>query len=235
MKLAIMQPYIFPYIGYFQLIHAIDKFVFYDDVNYIKQGWVNRNRILVNRKDHLFSIPLLKQSSFTHIADTRINITQFDIWSRKFYKTLTQSYKNAPYFEEIFSLVESVLQVKCNTIGELARTSVLTVCEYLQLERKWVESSKVYHNENLKAQERVLDICKKENATMYINVQGGKALYNHNNFKKENLELLFLKPGSVEYKQKMDEFVPWLSIIDVLMFNNLENIWKYLNNYKLER
>lgn len=233
MKLAIMQPYVFPYIGYFQLIKAVDKFVFYDDVNFIKQGWVNRNRILMNGKDHMFSIPLEKQSSFTKIADTRINQSQYGIWKKKFYRTLTQAYKKAPFFDQVYPTIESVLESKAESIAEIAKNSVRKSCEYMDLNVQWVSSSSIYANEQLTSQERVLDICKKETADVYINPIGGMNLYSLHDFEKYRIGLNFLRSKEVHYQQHGLPFVPWLSIIDVLMFNTVENIRAYLDKYEL--
>src|SRR5690606_26985644 len=159
MKLAIMQPYIFPYIGYFQLISAVDKFVFYDDVNFIKQGWVNRNRILVNGTDYLFSVPLMKQSSFVKIEDTLINHAEYPHWKKKFLKTLSQAYRKAPLFKSVYPLVESILKQEVDSIATLAKNSILKTCQYLNLHCEWETSSSIYKNEHLKGQNRVLDIC----------------------------------------------------------------------------
>lgn len=234
MKLAIMQPYIFPYIGYFQLIHAVDKFVFYDDVNYIKQGWVNRNRILMNGTDFTFSVPLLKQSSFVKIGDTLINHAQYPIWRKKFLKTLIQAYKKAPFFESVYLMVESVLDQESESIATMAKNSILRTCRYLDLHCEWENSSSIYNNDHLKGQDRVLDICKVENARIYINPTGGRSIYSNEDFEVNNLELYFLQTGSVEYSQFKDPFVPSLSIIDVLMFNPPFKIREeFLNNYKL--
>lgn len=234
MRLAIMQPYIFPYIGYFQLINAVDKFVFYDDVNFIKQGWVNRNRILMNGKDHLFSVPLIKQSSFTKITDTLINREQYQIWKKKFCKTLIQAYKRAPFFDKAYPFVESVIENDSESIAILAKNSVWKTCEYLDLDSQWGNSSSIYKNEHLRAQDRVLDICRKEKATVYINPTGGMELYSKDGFEQNQLQLNFIKSNETEYQQYDHAFVPWLSVIDVIMFNHPEHVKnQLLTKYEL--
>src|SRR5690606_28909470 len=140
-RIAIMQPYIFPYIGYFQLINAVDTFVFYDDVNFIKQGWVNRNSILVNNKDMLFTVPVAKISSFSEIKDTRLDHVNYSIWRNKFCKTLIQNYKKAPFFNEVYPLIRKILDNKIDTIGELAIISIINTCEYLDMEKDFKVSS----------------------------------------------------------------------------------------------
>lgn len=233
MKLAIMQPYIFPYIGYFQLISAVDKFVFYDDVNFIKQGWVNRNRILLNGKEHLFSLPMKKQSSFNNILDTYVNRQQYIVWKKKFYKTLEQAYKKAPYYDKVYPLISAVLESGNDSIAYIAKASIKITCRYLNIDKQWNDSSSSYKNEHLFAQERVIDICRKESASTYINPIGGVELYSDSEFKQHQIELKFLKSTMIHYRQFDDRFVPGLSIIDVMMFNPVERVKMFLTHYEL--
>lgn len=223
MRLGIMQPYVFPYIGYFQLIHSVDKFVCYDDVTFIKQGWINRNRILLNNSDHIFTVPLKSASSYKTIKETEINSQLYPKWRDKFFKTIEQAYKRAPYCETVLPILHDVFDSEYSSISELAMNSIITVCAYLDIDKDTC-TSEVYNNTDLSAQERVLDICRQEQASQYINVQGGKELYSKEAFAKEGIELLFIVPQKVEYKQYNEEFTPWLSIIDVLMFNNKAEI-----------
>jgi WbqC-like protein family len=234
MKLGIMQPYIFPYIGYFQLINAVNRFVVYDDVTYIKQGWINRNNILLSGQPLMFTVPLRKASSFTSIAGTSINMELYNLWVYRFEKTLMLAYSRAPYYKETAELVMSVFNSSCKTISELAVASILATCKYLDVNTEFVLTSSIYHNNDLKAQQRVIDICKRENAATYLNAAGGKALYSKDDFKNEGLELKFLKSRSITYNQIKPNFVPWLSIIDVLMFNSPGVVRNLLNEYDLE-
>lgn len=230
-----MQPYFMPYIGYFQLINAVDKFIIYDDVNFIKQGWINRNQILIQGSKQFFTVPLKKQSSFLKINETFINNNQFEKWKIKFLKTIEQSYSKAPFFEQVNPIINKVLSsfdVEL-TISDLAFNSLLEISNFLMLETKFVLSSSLYDNCNLVGQERILNICKKEEAKEYINLFGGVDLYNKNSFLKENIKLNFIKSNLIEYKQFKNKFVPWLSIIDVLMFNDKEEIKEMLNEYTL--
>ena len=228
-----MQPYVFPYIGYFQMISAVDKFVFYDDVNFIKQGWVNRNRILSNGRDLLFSIPLEKVSSFTLIKDTRISKASYASWRNKFERTLFQNYRKSENFEQVSALIKSILEKDFNKISELAIYSVITISRYLGLKAEFIVSSEKYVNHELERTERLLDICKQENGRAYINAIGGVELYSKDEFKKHGIELSFIKSLPVEYKQFKNDFVPWLSIIDVLMFNSPEEVHNHLKGYEL--
>jgi len=235
MRIAIMQPYLFPYIGYFQLIRAVDKFIIYDDVNFIKQGWINRNQVLVQGSKQLFTVPLQKQSSFININETFINQKQFEKWKIKFLRTIEQSYKKAPFFEQVNQLINNVLSNVNDevAISTVALKSLLGISNFLDLNTEFVLTSSLYNNIHLKGQERIIDISKKEQAKKYINPIGGVDLYNKEDFYKENIQLNFLKSNNIQYKQFKNEFVPWLSIIDVVMFNSKEEIKEMLNNYTL--
>ncbi|MDM1346169.1 WbqC family protein [Myroides marinus] len=233
MKIAIMQPYFLPYIGYFQLIKAVDKFVFYDDVNYIKQGWINRNNILLQGKASLFTIPLEKASSFTKINNVKLHPILFDNWKVKFLRSIEQNYRKAPYFSDVYQLICSILEVNSDRIGVLAKDSVITVSKYLQLETEFVYSSDFYMNNELSGKFRVISICAKENALVYINPIGGQELYNKEDFLSQGLDLYFIQSKKQIYQQFKEEFVPWLSIIDILMFNSVEEIQLMLDEYNL--
>jgi len=233
MKIAVMQPYIFPYIGYFQMVNAVDKFVFYDDVNYIKQGWINRNRILVSNKDYLFTVPLKNASSFSLISETLINEVLFEKWKLKFLQTIQQSYKKAPHFERVFDMLKIFFNSNYVSISEMAIESVKSVSQYLGLNTEFVLASKTYQNKGMERQERLIDICKTEKANHFINALGGQELYKKEDFQKEGIKLDFIKTQPITYKQFNNEFAPWLSIIDVLMFNGKEEIKKMLNMYEL--
>jgi hypothetical protein len=233
MKLAIMQPYLFPYIGYYQLINAVDKFVVYDDVNFIKQGWINRNYVLVNGKPYLYTVPLENQSSFCKINETIINQKFYPIWRKKFLKTIEQNYNKAPFFNEVFPMIKSVFDINTNNLSVLAVNSLNIVSNYIGITTVFEESSAIYQNQNLTSQDRVLDICKKENASVYINPIGGLELYSEKYFSENNIKLNFIKSPTINYNQFNAEFVPNLSIIDVLMFNDVSTIKEFLTNYEL--
>jgi hypothetical protein len=235
MKVAIMQPYLYPYIGYFQLINSVDKFVIYDDVNYIKQGWINRNSILVQNKPLLFTLPLQNPSSFLKINETFVNDKVYTIWVNKFLKTIEQSYKKAPYFAIVYEIINQLFDF-CDSkksISELNYCILCSICEYLGITTELVKSSSIYENSHLKAQERLIDICLLENISTYINPIGGIALYDKTSFKSNGINLFFLKSNPIVYDQSYNEFIPWLSIIDVLMFNSIGEINSMLNNYEL--
>lgn len=233
MKLAVMQPYIFPYIGYFQLINAVDTFVFYDDVNFIKQGWVNRNRILVNGNDFMFTVPLQKVSPNKLILESYIHKQTYIDWKDDLLATIVLNYKKAPEFEHVYEMLNTFLNLDFNSISEMAMESIKMVSAFIGIQQKFLVSSETYKNKGLEKQERLIAICKQEKANHYINMAGGKDLYNKEIFSKEGIKLDFIQSLPIEYKQFNNEFIPWLSIIDVLMFNKRACIKEMLDRYEL--
>jgi hypothetical protein len=233
MKLAIMQPYLFPYIGYFQLMNTVDKFVIYDDVSYINRGWVNRNKILVNGKGHMFTVPLKNASQNVLIKDLELIVSEK--WKNKFLKTLEHAYGKAPFFEEVFSIVYKVTNTKSKFIKDWHLKSFRLINNYLGIDTIIVESSSIYKNKILKGQNRILDICIKEKTNQYINPIGGKELYNSELFMNHEIKLNFLKTEELYYNQFSSEFVPWLSMIDVMMFNKSSSTKDMLSKYKLTK
>ena len=228
-----MQPYLFPYIGYFQLIKAVDRFISYDDVTFIKQGWINRNRILVNGEPLFFSIPLSGAGSHALIRETRINSTLYTVWLTKFFKTLEQYYRKATGTEQVLSLIKGVLIGEPQLISVVAVHSIKVICAYVGITTEIIDTSTNYANSFLKAEDRVIDICRQEKAQVYVNALGGQELYSRENFKRNGIELKFLKSKDVSYKQFEKSFVPSLSIIDVLMFNTPETVHQLVQQYEL--
>lgn len=226
-----MQPYLFPYIGYFQLINAVDTFVIYDDVNFIKKGWINRNSILVNNKSFLFSAPLKEVSQNKRINEIFIDTNAN--WQNELLKTIEYSYKKAPFFSAVFPIINSVLTQNETNLSKFITYSLQTIAQYLTIKTNFIISSEIEKNNDLKGQDKIIEICKKCNATSYINAIGGIELYNTNDFLQQNIQLHFIKTNPIEYTQFKNEFVPWLSIIDVLMFNDVEKVKIMLNNYDL--
>lgn len=231
MTIAIMQPYIFPYIGYFQLINAVDKFIIYDDVNFINKGWINRNNLLVAGKAHLFTIPLKEASQNKLINE--VNLLPNDPWRKKLLKTIQQSYQKAPNYPMVFGLVEEIVNFQTETIHELTVYALNNVCNYMGIGTEIVPSSSIYNNKALKGPDRILDICQQESATHYINPVGGMELYDKVKFDQEGIRLNFLKSVGSPYSQFQNAFVPWLSVIDILMFNDHGQVSTLLKDYEL--
>jgi hypothetical protein len=230
MKLAIMQPYFFPYIGYFQLMNAVDEFVIYDNIEYTKKGWINRNRILVNGKDSFITIPLKKDSDYLDIRDRSLA----EIWSiekKKMLNRIVESYRKAPQFDSVYPMIEKCLCFGDSNLFSFILNSLNQVKEYLEIPTYFVVSSTVSVNHELQAEKKVIAICKARKADTYINSIGGIKLYVKDEFKEETIDLYFLKTNDFRYKQFGQDFVPWLSIIDVMMFNSKERIKEYLNSF----
>ena len=233
MKLAIMQPYFMPYIGYFQLINAVDKFIIYDDVDFITRGYINRNSILINGKRNLFTLPVKDKSQNRSI---RKHFYGFDKkWIRKFLKKLEMAYSKSPYFDKVYHLIQNVFDFENCNISEFNTNSLKLVCRYLNIKTEIIDTSSVYQNSDFNGQFRILDISKKENTDIYINPIGGKSIYEQELFEKEDVLLRFIRTENIRYKQFSDDFVPFLSIIDVIMFNSKKDIKKMLNKYILEK
>ena len=222
MSVGILQPYLFPYIGYFQLISEVETFVFYDDVNFITQGWINRNKVLVNGKANYFTIPCKDASQNKLINEVKHAMT--DRKRGKLLRKVKFSYSNAPFFDDVFPIVKKVLHTESSYISDLAMHSVSQTCSYLNLNTTFKISSEEYSNAKLGKAERLIDICKQEKMTTYINPTGGKELYNKEHFQKEGITLKFIEPSLKEYEQFDDDFVAGLSIIDVMMFNSPDKI-----------
>jgi hypothetical protein len=227
MKLAVMQPYFLPYIGYFQLIDSVDLFVVYDDVNYIKKGWINRNNIQVNGQPHLFSIPL--QSASQNKCINEIEVENGLGWKTSLLKTINLAYKKAPFFDAVFPLLEEIINANEHNLAKYCSNSLQKACNYLQIETKFTVSSEIDKDNTLKGQDKILEICKKYQPEAYINAIGGMELYDKPAFEKANINLQFLKTNAVTYRQFNAEFLPWLSIIDVMMFNSIAEIRALLN------
>ena len=225
-----MQPYFFPYLGYWQLLNAVDKYVVYDDVTYIKGGWINRNHILLNGQAHLITLPLDQPSSFKNINE--IFITQNLKVREKIIKTLESAYKKAPYYEAVMPVVKSLI-MNSDTIAELNYKAVLEIKKYLDLSTEIILSSELRKNNKLKGQDKVIHINKILGADTYYNAIGGLELYDRVSFEQNGLNLFFLKMKPVEYRQFKGEFVPNLSIIDVLMFNDVSGVQELLTMYSL--
>jgi hypothetical protein len=232
MTLAIMQPYLFPYIGYWQLINAVDTFVIYDNIQFSKKGWFNRNNILLNGKKTLFSIPLKKDSDSLDVVERYISDgAEKEI--NKIIRQVENAYKKAPYFVDVFPLIKEIFQNAERNLFKYIYNSIIQICEYLEINTNIVISSTINIDHSLKSQDKVIAINKELNATKYINPIGGIGLYDFEEFNKENIELSFLESEVPEYKQFSSDFIPYLSIIDIMMFNSKKDVKQMLKRYEL--
>ena len=228
MTLGIMQPYFMPYIGYWQLMAAVDTYVVYDDVNYIKGGWVARNNILLNGQKHMFTITLNGASPNKLFNE----ITIKDDF-KKFSRLIESAYRKAPYYAEVTSLLDKIYNYEDKSLGAFMLNSFQVVLDYLELDTKLILSSTIAKDNTLRGKDKVKHICHLLGADTYYNAIGGQELYDKNDFKADGIDLHFVKTELSPYPQLKNEFVPGLSMIDVLMFNHPKEVKQLLTNYKL--
>ncbi len=220
-----MQPYFFPYIGYFQLISSVDAFVIYDNIKYTKKGWINRNRILHNNQPALLSLPIKSASDSLDVRDRYLAETFI---RRKMLNQIEQAYKKAPHFQSVFPVISNAINATQNNLFDYVFNSVREVCTYLEIETKIIVSSKIDADLSKTGENKVLEYCNKLGATTYINAIGGQALYSKETFRTNDIDLKFIQTKHLSYPQFGAEFVPWLSIIDVMMFNEKSAIKTFL-------
>ena len=226
-----MQPYFFPYIGYFQLISAVDLFIVYDNIKYTKKGWINRNRMLRNGTDVMFSLPLKSDSDSLDVCEREL-ASDFD--RRKLLNQFTEAYRRAPYFAKTFPLVEQIVQYEDPNLFRFLHHSIVKSCDYLNIATEIRVCSQITIDHGLKNQEKVLALCEAVGAGTYVNAIGGIDLYSKEVFRKKGIDLKFIQSKPFEYVQFGDALVPWLSIIDVMMFNPLDTVQASVStNYQL--
>ena len=251
MKLAVMQPYIFPYLGYFQLINSVDKYILYYRLSFNNDSWMNRNRILDAGTGEPFSFTIpLTGKRFNEMIN-KVKICNQLNWRKKLLSAVYFNYKRAPFFSQVYPLAEKIVNFKCDYLSELNCNSVKEIVDYLNIKTP-VSTDEPYFDDLEQALSqrdvhfsdyevdqypvkvlRVLEICKKEGAHIYYNAIGGRQLYDQKLFKKHDIELQFIKTKPYVYRQFQQPFVPDLSIIDVMMFNPPEKITELLNHFEL--
>jgi hypothetical protein len=230
MRLGIMQPYFLPYIGYWQLLANVDSFVVYDNIQYTKKGWINRNRFLQNGKDALFTIPLKRDSDYVDIINRSV-ADDFD--PAKLLNQLEGSYRKAPFFKTAFPVVISIVKAEQRNLFEYLYQSIKKLAEFLEIRTPLVVSSSIGIDHSLRGEDKVLAICKTMQATGYVNAIGGLELYSKANFLAQGISLEFLKTRPIKYQQYGGAFVENLSIIDVMMFNSRESISGFFREFDL--
>lgn len=226
-----MQPYFFPYIGYFQLIAAVDMFIVYDNIKYTKKGWINRNRMLQNGKDVMISLPLKGDSDSLNVCERALAA---DFNCNKLLNQIKGAYRRAPYFEQTFQLVDQVMRYDDTNLFRFLHHSIVKTCEHLDITTEIRISSSIATDHNMKNQDKVLALCEAVGASSYVNAIGGLELYSKEMFRKKGIDLKFIKSNPLEYSQFGGVFVPWLSIIDVMMFIPIDTIQAFIStNYEL--
>lgn len=227
-RIGIMQPYFLPYIGYWQMISACDAFVIYDDIQYTKKGWVNRNRILVNGRDDMFTLPVKNGSSKANIID-RMIADDFD--REKFLRKISEAYRKAPYFKDVYPVIEEIILCPEQNLFRFIFQSIQRVMSFLDVRTPLLISSGLGLENGLKGQERVIATCKAAGGDSYLNPIGGLNLYDRQAFAAQGIELNFHKARSFVYPQLGADFVPFLSILDVMMLNSRSTINGFLKEW----
>ena len=231
MKLAVMQPYLFPYIGYYQLAYCSDMFVFYDDVTYIKNGYINRNSVLTKNGRQLFTLPVNNASSFTLIKDL-----EFSNNEKKILASIQQAYSKSPYFSDVYPIIEKIFKSENRNVAYMTSQSIIEVFKYLEVNFKYTYSSLVDYDNTQDAKNKLYQFCDIFNSNEYINTIGGKDLYHKDAFIKKGINLGFISSCDFEYNQfnNNSDFESNLSMIDVLMNCSKVEIMNIIGKYNVE-
>lgn len=231
-RIGAMQPYLFPYLGYFQLISAVDIFVLSDDLQYISKGWINRNRVLINGQAQYIQFPLKKDDHLKQINE-RVLADDFAARSKRLLKAVSQAYARAPCFDTAFPVIERIVNYPETSLARYAENSLRELCDYLHIDTPLLPSSGLCIDPMLDGQDWVIETVKRLDGDVYINAIGGTSLYHFDRFERSGLELKFLRMDDIRYRQFRNDFVPSLSIIDVMMFNDTARIRELLGAYSL--
>jgi hypothetical protein len=229
---GIMQPYLFPYLGYFQLIRECDVFVWLDDVQYIKRGWINKNRILLGGNAHEFVFSVRKGAQKLSINE-RWYSESFPDEAGKLLKTLHMAYHKAPLYEPGRELITRLLSTDERNVSEFNCGTLEALCAHLGITPEFTRSSRISGVSGLRGEERIMGIVKALDGDRYVNAIGGTSLYSYDQFARAGLTLKFLKSGDGRYAQFGAAFVPHLSIVDVLMFTDSASLSRLLTDYRL--
>lgn len=232
MKIAIHQPYLFPYLGYFQLIGAVDRFVVADNLQYIKNGWINGNRTLFGGGERIISLPVKRDSQYLNI-NQRFFAEPFAQYKQEFLNKLQNDYRKAPYFKDVFPLLQLIMSFEDRNVASFVTNQLKLLMEYLGIDTTLYISSAFINANGLHCQDWVIAAAKAFSADHYVNSSGGAELYDRAVFETHGIKLSFLKPGDIKYKQFGNDFIENLSIIDVMMFNSREEVHVMLNKYEL--
>ena len=227
-----MQPYFLPYIGYFQLINAVDEFIVYDNIQFSKKGWFHRNRMLQNGKDEYFSLTLKKDSDYLDVKDRYLS----DNWKEdreKLLRKIKENYRKAPHFNEVYPLIETLFRFEESNLFGYIFNSIKVLCDFLEIKTPLTISSGLPINHDLKSQEKVIALVQSVQGKTYLNPIGGFDLYTTGDFKERELHLQFHKAQPISYQQFGNEFVPWLSVLDLLMFNEKNQVIEWLTAFDI--
>ncbi len=229
MTLAGNQPYFLPYLGFWQLIHLSDLFLLADDYDFIRHSWINRNRILVNGQVQYFRVEIARGGPSRLIRDKQVALTPY--LCRDKLKTVAMAYHKAPYLAEGYALAERILTCPERNLALFLEYSIREVCAYLGITTPIKHSSDLTGNSCFKREERIYDFCHRLGADTYVNLPGGQALYDREEFARRGIRLCFIQPELKPYPQSGGPFVERLSILDAIMFNSREQLHEMLDDY----
>jgi len=215
MRLGVMQPYFLPYLGYWQLIGAVDKFILYDDVAFKKGGWVNRNRIMVNQRPQFLTVALREASQNRRICEISLQDSEYN--RAKVAKTIYYAYRRSPYFDQVFPTIDAIVRYRDNALTAYLEFGIRAICALLDIRTEVTSSARSYDNRGLRGEARILDICRQERADVYVNAIGGRDLYDAGTFRAEGVRLLFLRMRPIGDSDQVGAVDPYLSIVDTLM------------------
>ena len=230
-SVAVMQPYFYPYVGYFHLIKSVETFVSFDDVNFIKKGWINRNQILSNGASIFFNLPIREMSQNKKINESYIHEPETS--KKKVLELIQNSYRKAPFFSESIEKIEELIMIPDENIAVYNTKNLAGFSNYLGLSTKFLLSSEIPHHNELRGQEKILDLLKHLQAKTYVNAIGGQDLYQQREFNQVGIELRFIQSKKVQYTQFSNEFIPYLSILDALMFCGIDRLKSFIDDFDL--
>lgn len=233
MILGIMQPYFMPYLGYFSLIKQVDHFILFDTPQFIRHGWIERNKVLkLNGEPFYIKVPLVKHKRTEPIIN--ININNSMAWQDKLFAQLTHYKKQAPFYKNTIELLKSILEYKTDSITKLNEFALFKINAYLGINTTITVCSEMDLDipKTLEPDEYALHICKALGANSYINPIGGRTFFNTKKYTSAQVEIKFLEQLPTPYQQFTNKFVPFLSIVDVMMFNSRADINSMMDDIK---
>lgn len=231
---SLMQPYLFPYLGYFQLIAASGLFLLGDSLQYTRRGWINRNRLLVGGQPWQFSFPLEQGSRSQAINERRLS-DEVHLTSQRLLHTIRHAYHRAPCYPMVFPLLEEILDHPERNLAHFAEHSIRRICHYMGVDTPIGRVSELGLEDDIGRDQRLIEAVKRSGGDVYLNPEGGRHLYSPELFNDHGLELRFLRMDELSYRQFDGDFVPSLSIIDVLMFNPPDELQRLLGRYSVDR
>jgi len=233
LKLSLMQPTFNPWLGYFDMIDYVDLFIFYDNIQLNQQSWQTRNKLLLQKKEFLFSLPIKKNKSKNQllIKDTRFDFDKYD-FREKLFKTLNQNYSKAKYFKEVNPFIEELVFFDTNFLSQYTINIIKKICQKIEIKTKIIILSETKYKKISSKGDEVLNICKYFNTSDYISPLGSKEYLEKvsDKFKKENINIYYQYYKHPTYNQLGKNFIPYIGIFDLLYNEGFENSLKIIRS-----